>query len=120
MRTIVSMPAASRPVAIREVVPPRPAEDEMLVEVRSFALNRGEIHLLEERPEWRPGQDISGVVVEPAADGSGPPAGKRVAALVERAGGRSESPSRRPVRGVLPDSASFSEGPRWAWPDSPR
>ena len=110
MRAIVSTPRAPSPVTIQEIEPPRPAADEMLLEVRSFALNRGEIHLLEARPEWRPGQDISGVVVEGAADGSGPPVGARVAAVVDE-GGWSERVAVPTSRaGTLPDSVSFSAG----------
>jgi NADPH:quinone reductase len=57
------------------------------VAVRAFSINRGELALLETRTnQWRPGQDIAGVVVEQAADGSGPPPGSRVVALVEQAG----------------------------------
>ena len=110
MRAIVSTPGAASPVTIREVEPPLAAEDEMVLEVRSFALNRGEIHLLEARPEWRPGQDISGVVVEAAVDGSGPSVGTRVAALVDEGGwaDRVAVPTSR--AGILPESVSFSEG----------
>lgn len=51
------------------------------------SLNRGELSLLANRPEARrPGQDIAGVVAQEAADGSGPPAGTRVAAMADEAG----------------------------------
>jgi NADPH2:quinone reductase len=61
-------------------VPERVARDhEALVAVEAFSLNRGETFLLERpRAGWRPGQDVAGHVLEPAADGSGPPAGARV------------------------------------------
>src|SRR6266550_7702419 len=66
---------------------PTPAADEALVAVRAFSINHGELALLKTRTnQWRPGQDVAGVVVEPAADGSGPPPGSRVVALVEEAG----------------------------------
>lgn len=67
-------------------LPPR-AADECLIEVEAFSVNRGELALLANRPAgWRPGQDVAGVVVEPAANGEGPAAGERVAALVEGGG----------------------------------
>jgi NADPH:quinone reductase-like Zn-dependent oxidoreductase len=57
------------------------------VAVRAFSINRGELALLQTRTNnWRPGQDIAGLVIEQAADGSGPAPGSRVVALVEQAG----------------------------------
>jgi len=63
---------------------PEPAPDECVVEVRAFSLNYGETILLKQRPDgWRPGQDVAGVVVRRAADGSGPAEGTRVVAYLE-------------------------------------
>src|SRR5690242_1740421 len=84
MKAIVNNPDGP---AITAVVDPRPRSGEALVAIRAFSVNRGELDLLQTRTSrWRPGQDIAGVVVEPAADGSGPAAGTRVVALVEQAG----------------------------------
>jgi NADPH:quinone reductase len=84
MKAIVNTPDGA---GIAVVDDPRPAPGEALVAVRAFSVNRGELALLEARTgQWRPGQDVAGVVVEPAADGSGPAAGSRVVALVEQAG----------------------------------
>lgn len=45
----------------------------MLVEVAAYAINRGELALIERRPDgWAPGQDVAGVVAVAAADGTGP------------------------------------------------
>jgi NADPH:quinone reductase len=66
---------------------PEPAPDELVLEVGAYAVNRGELHLLTQRPDgWRPGQDVAGVVARAAADGSGPPEGTRVVAIVDGAG----------------------------------
>jgi len=72
---------------ITAVDDPHPGSGEALVAVHAFSVNRGELDLLQTRTSgWRPGQDIAGVVVEQAADESGPAAGTRVVALVEQAG----------------------------------
>src|SRR5712691_9013126 len=84
MLAIVNTPAGSEPVAIREVAEPAPRANEALVAVHAFSLNRGELRLFQVRPEgWRPGQDIAGIVLRQAADGSGPTAGRRVVALCD-------------------------------------
>jgi NADPH:quinone reductase len=75
------------PVALREVSEPEPSAEEAVIDVHASSLNRGELALLAARPDgWRPGQDIAGVVAQPAASGEGPPAGARVVGLVESAG----------------------------------
>jgi NADPH:quinone reductase len=74
-------------VKLIDVPDPEPRANESLVETRAVAVNRGELRLLRARPEgWRPGQDIAGIVVEPAADGSGPEQGARVVGWPEQAG----------------------------------
>lgn len=66
-------------VEFGNVSQPHPATDEALIRVETFSVNRGETFLLEKPPAgWRPGKDIAGLVVQAAADGSGPAAGTRV------------------------------------------
>ncbi|GGV84008.1 oxidoreductase [Streptomyces massasporeus] len=80
MRRLIPTGEAARPVAFAEVPPPVPAPDEALVKVEAFAPNRGETFLLEHpRPGLLPGKDVAGLVVQAAADGSGPAIGTRVA-----------------------------------------
>jgi NADPH:quinone reductase-like Zn-dependent oxidoreductase len=67
------------------------------------------LRLFQVRPEgWRPGQDIAGVVLQSAADGSGPPAGTRVVALIDQAGWaeRAAVPSHRIA--PLADTVTFA------------
>src|SRR2546422_5180534 len=108
MLAVVNTPAGPEPVAIREVAEPEPKPNEALVAVHGFSLNRGELRLFQVRPEgWRPGQDIAGVVLRAAADGSGPAAGTRVVALCDWEGWaeRAAVPSHRIA--PIADNVSF-------------
>lgn len=63
---------------------PTPAPGEFLMQVRAYSINPGEARLIANRPEgFRSGQDTAGVVIRPAADGSGPPVGARVVAYLD-------------------------------------
>ncbi len=108
MRALVT--AADRPehIELRDVPAPDPAADEVLIQVRAFGVNRGELRLLESRPDgWRPGQDIAGIVARAAADGSGPPLGQRVVALVDQAGWAEFAVAPTSRVAVLPDGVGF-------------
>ncbi len=110
MLALVATQRPGDPVEIREVAEPSASQNEAIIEVHAFSLNRGELMLLSTRPEgWRPGQDIAGVVLRRAADGSGPPEGARVVALVDQAGWgqRAAAPTARMA--VLPNEVSFAE-----------
>jgi NADPH:quinone reductase len=110
MLGLVNTPEGPSPVALRDLPEPQPATNEALISVRAFSLNRGELRLMQTRPEgWRPGQDVSGVVVRAAADGSGPQSGARVVALTDNAGWaqRAAVPAHRLA--VLPDNVHFEE-----------
>jgi len=110
MRAIIGTPGGpSRTALIADAPEPAPAPDEALVAVEAFSLNRGELALLASRPAgWRPGQDIAGTVLAPAADGSGPAAGTRVAAVVDGAGWAERAAV--PVRAlaVLPEGVDLA------------
>ncbi|HEX2030273.1 MAG TPA: zinc-binding dehydrogenase [Actinomycetota bacterium] len=87
MLALVRSGDAQAGVALREVPEPEPAPDEAIVAVGAVSVNRGELTLLGIRPDgWRPGQDVGGVILRPAADGSGPPEGTAVVAWVDQAG----------------------------------
>ena len=61
-----------------------PAAHEVVVDVRAFGVNRGELFLLRQRADgWRPGQDLAGVVARAADDGTGPVAGTCVVGVAD-------------------------------------
>jgi NADPH2:quinone reductase len=66
---------------ITDVPEPEPRPDELLLDVHAAALNYLDVAYRDEifEPGAVPGVDAAGVVVAPAADGSGPPAGTRIA-----------------------------------------
>jgi NADPH:quinone reductase-like Zn-dependent oxidoreductase len=73
-------------LSLTDVPAPRPAAHEALVRVESVSLNFGEVH--EATSPQMPGGtvlgwDAAGVVVQAAADGSGPAEGERVVTLGE-------------------------------------
>lgn len=80
MRRLIPTGDAARPVEFTDVPQPAPQAHEALIKVEAFAPNRGETFLLERpAPGLLPGKDIAGLVVQAAADGSGPGVGTRVA-----------------------------------------
>jgi NADPH:quinone reductase-like Zn-dependent oxidoreductase len=110
MLGLVNTPSGAAPIALRDLPEPQPAANEALVAVRAFSLNRGELRLLQIRPDgWRPGQDLSGTVVAAAADGSGPAAGARVVALADNAGWAEFAAVPTHRLAVLPQNVRFEE-----------
>jgi NADPH:quinone reductase-like Zn-dependent oxidoreductase len=106
----VTDPAAPGGLDRRELPAPEPGAHDVLIDVRAYAVNRGELHLIEQRADgWQPGQDVAGVVAQAAADGSGPAPGTRVVGVAD--GGtwaqRALVPSHRVA--ALPDAVSFAD-----------
>ena len=89
---------------------PEPAPNEAVVEVKAYSLNRGELGLIARRPDgFRPGQDIAGVVVQAAADGSGPAAGTRIVSAVDWYGWAERVATPTELMAPLPDNVSFAQ-----------
>lgn len=102
MRAYVGTPEGPE---LRQVPLPECRPDEALVRVDAFSVNRGELHLFARRPEgWRPGQDLAGHVVRAAADGSGPPAGARIAAMIDFGGWAEYAPVPTGTMALIPDT----------------
>ncbi len=105
MKALVPTGGPGALVSIAQTSMPEPAPGEALVKVEAFSVNRGEIFRLEDpRPGDLPGKDIAGLVVQAAADGTGPHVGQRVVGHPE-AGGWAEYAA-VPTRSLapLPDS----------------
>lgn len=86
MLAIINTPAAAAGTRRDEVAAPVPGPGQVLLDVEAFSLNRGELALLNARPEgWRPGQDVAGRVAA-AAETGGPAVGARVVASVPGGG----------------------------------
>ncbi|MFF3484185.1 zinc-binding dehydrogenase [Streptomyces sp. NPDC002701] len=80
MRALVVDPEAVASVRLAEVAEPRLRPDQALVAVRHIGLNYGELVFASQWPTGSVhGHDAAGVVVEQAADGTGPAAGTLVA-----------------------------------------
>lgn len=111
MRGFATDPAASAGVRLFDDLPePAPAADELVVEVRAYAINRGELALIQQRTgAWRPGQDVAGLVVRGAEGGGGPPAGSRVVGLVDWHGWAERVAVPVDCAVELPEDVSFEE-----------
>ena len=109
MSAVVATPDGARWTERRDMPAPEPEDGEALLAVRAFSVNRGELSLLASRPGWQPGQDVAGVVVRAAADGSGPGAGARVAGLAEMAGWARYAAVPADRLAELPDGVGFEE-----------
>jgi hypothetical protein len=114
MKAIVNTPDGPGIAAVDD---PRPAGNAALVAVCAFSVNRGELAVLKTRTEqWRPGQDIAGVVVEPAGEGPG----HRRAAASSRSSSRPAGPSGSPYQPTgwlyYRTGSASSRPPRCHWP----
>ncbi|MEV5019574.1 zinc-binding dehydrogenase [Streptomyces sp. NPDC053780] len=105
MQRLIPTGEAVRPVGFAEVSQPVPEPGEALIKVEAFAPNRGETFLLERpRPELLPGKDVAGLVVQAAADGSGPGIGSRVVGHPAQGGWAEYAAVPTHSLAVLPDS----------------
>ena len=87
MRAMIPTGDMAAAVRLIDVAEPEPRDDELVIQVKAFSVNRGETFLLEHpEPGWRPGKDVAGIVVAAARSGAGPTVGERVVAHAESGG----------------------------------
>ncbi|MFI6522021.1 zinc-binding dehydrogenase [Spirillospora sp. NPDC050679] len=108
MRALIATGRGGDGVAPADLDEPEPRPDQALVRVAAFSVNRGETFKLEDPRGWRPGKDIAGTVVRPAADGSGPPAGERVVAHLPGGGWAELAAAATADLAVLPPYVPFT------------
>jgi NADPH:quinone reductase len=111
MRGWITTPGGDAGLTLAEDLPePEPPANEAVVEVKAYSLNRGELGLINRRPDgFRPGQDVAGVVVKPAADGTGPPVGTRVVSAVDWHGWAERVGTPVELMAPLPDNVTFEQ-----------
>ena len=111
MRGGITTPGGDAGLRLADDLPePGPAPDEAVVEVKAYSINRGELGLISRRPDgFRPGQDIAGVVVRAAADGSGPAVGTRVVSAVDWHGWAERVAAPVELMSPLPEGVSFAQ-----------
>ena len=111
MRGLITDPTAPGGLRLADDLAERqPGPGDCVVEVRAFSVNYGETLLIKERPDgWRPGQDVAGIVVRPAADGSGPAEGTRVVAYLDWEGWAERVPAPARAVAALNDRVSYEQ-----------
>ena len=110
MKALVTTTLDPLTLELRSVPDPRPRPDEALVEVHATALNRADLLLAVRRTVGSPlGLDIVGTVLRPAPDGSGPPAGARVAGLAANNAWAELAAVRTDRLAVIPDGVTDTD-----------
>lgn len=92
-------------VSRTELAEPSCGDDEVLIAVEAYSLNRGETFLLDSPPpRWRPGKDVAGVITATGAGVTGLRAGRRVVAHPEHSGWAQLAAASADRVAVLPDT----------------
>lgn len=104
-------PEARGGLRIVENLPrPVPGTHDVVVEVRAFSINRGELALITSRSNgWRPGQDVSGVISAVGPDVTEFEVGDRVVAVADGGGWSEQVAVPEMYVASLPDEVSFSD-----------
>jgi NADPH:quinone reductase-like Zn-dependent oxidoreductase len=111
MRAVVVDPSVESHLTIGQVARPEPQRAEALVRVKAFSLNLGEVRRGVTMAEagWQPGWDLTGVVEQAAADGSGPKAGTRVVGFLPSGAWAEYAAVPTNALAALPDTVTFAQ-----------
>ena len=108
MRALVADSTAPGRIAIRDVPDPVPTPGEVVVAVRAFSINRGEMRMLGTAADgWRPGWDFAGTLASEVDDLR---AGARVVGIRQGETWAERVAVPRDWIAELPDSVSFAQG----------
>ncbi|TAK21815.1 MAG: alcohol dehydrogenase [Chloroflexota bacterium] len=108
MRAVVVDPDVAGRLRIGTVDEPIPLSNQALVRVQTTSLNPGECRrAAREAAGWRPGWDLAGTVIRPAADGSGPGVGTRVVGNISNGSWSEIVAARADFLSPIPDELSF-------------
>lgn len=108
MRALVADGSSPTGLSFRDVPEPLPVSGEVLIEVRAFSINRGEMRMLGNAADGlRPGWDFAGVV---ASDEGGLRKGTRVVGIRQGGTWAERVAVRREWMAKLPDVVSFARG----------
>ncbi|MEV0909134.1 zinc-binding dehydrogenase [Streptomyces hokutonensis] len=111
MKAFIPTGDPAEPVVLADVPEPTPRPNEALVKVEAFSVNRGETFKLEKPASGdRPGKDIAGLVVQSAADGSGPSGVTRVVGHPMEGGWAEYVTVPTDALAELPDNVSVLQG----------
>src|SRR3954451_19939708 len=111
IRAVVVDPSSDARLTLRDVPLPVAAANDLTVRVTAISLNRGEVNraLSQSEAGARPGWDFAGVVEEPAADRSGPPAGTRVVEMLRTGAGAERLRAPSHAVAALPDAVTDAQ-----------
>lgn len=108
MRALVADSSAPSRISLRDVPEPVPSPGEVLVEVRAFSINRGELRMLGIAADgWRPGWDFAGILQSDLEHG--PPAGARVVGIRQGGAWAERVAVLQAWIAELPDKVSFAQ-----------
>lgn len=110
MLALIHDPGSPDGLRLAEVPDPLPSPAQAVIDVHATSVNFGEVNFMAERqaPGFIAGNDSAGVVVEAAADGTGPQAGTRVACFGRSGGWAHRQAVDTEQMAALPDEIDFA------------
>ena len=115
MRALVADSSAPGRIAMRDVPELCRCPTRVLVEVRAFSINRGELRMLGTAADgWRPGWDFAGILQSDVEHG--PRAGARVVGILQEGAWAERVAVSQASMAELPERVSFAQRRRFPRP----